>query len=138
MCTQLSVLRSMLPIRLGSSLSCNNQDALFCRTDLQSSASSYLTTCINSQCTTNSIDLSDALSLYNGHCGFNGASLNNFGISSGTSVVASATTTQDNTLQTSSSIPAAASSSATLMDAPTVTQLDHSDSCIIYSCHNFR
>ncbi|OCT51484.1 hypothetical protein CLCR_08864 [Cladophialophora carrionii] len=67
----------------GSAIGLNNVlsaglDSLFCRTDLQSSASSYLTSCIYSGCTTNTVDLQDGLSLYNGYCHIDGASLNDY------------------------------------------------------------
>ncbi|EXJ58513.1 hypothetical protein A1O7_05939 [Cladophialophora yegresii CBS 114405] len=67
----------------GSAIGLNNVlsaglDSLFCRTDLQSTASSYLTSCIYSGCTTNTVDLQDGLSLYNGYCHIDGASLNDY------------------------------------------------------------
>ena len=58
-------------------LSAQNLDSLYCRTDLQSSASSYLTKCLNSLCTTNAVDLQDGTWLYNGYCHVNGATLDN-------------------------------------------------------------
>lgn len=60
-------------IGLNNALGCNDLDSCFCRTDLQSSAVSYLTTCINSQCSTNAIDVSADVSLYDGYCGVDGA-----------------------------------------------------------------
>lgn len=59
-------------------LSCNNLDSCACRTDFESSISSYLTTCVNTQCNANTNDLSTAVSLYNGYCGIGGATLDNY------------------------------------------------------------
>jgi hypothetical protein len=63
---------------LNNFLSAQSLDALYCRSDLQSSASSFLTGCMDSLCDANSVDLSDGISLYNGYCSIGGASLNNY------------------------------------------------------------
>jgi hypothetical protein len=65
-------------IGLGNVLSCDDLDAIYCRTDLQSSAFSYLTTCLNSMCSENAVDVSDGFSLYSGYCHVDGATLDNF------------------------------------------------------------
>jgi hypothetical protein len=59
-------------------LQCNDLDAIYCRPDLQSEASSALTSCINEYCTTNAVDISSGIALYNGYCGINGATLENY------------------------------------------------------------
>jgi hypothetical protein len=59
-------------------VSCNDLDSCVCRTDFESSISSYLTTCVNTQCNSNTNDLSTAVSLYNGYCGIDGATLDNY------------------------------------------------------------
>jgi hypothetical protein len=43
-------------------------NACVCRTDLGPSASSFLTTCVNSECSSNSNDLVSAVSLYDSYC----------------------------------------------------------------------
>ena len=43
-------------------------DNCYCATDLQPSASSYITACINSGCTGDQADVSIGMSLYNGYC----------------------------------------------------------------------
>lgn len=73
-------------------LQCNNLDSCFCRTDFESSVSTYLTSCINVQCSTHEIDLSAGVSLYNGYCGIDGATLNNYPTSSSANKVAGTTT----------------------------------------------
>jgi hypothetical protein len=73
-------------------LGCNNLDSCFCRTDFESSVSTYLTSCINVQCNTHEIDLSAGVSLYNGYCGIDGATLNNYPTSSSANQVAGTTT----------------------------------------------
>ena len=62
---------------LGEQLECGDDglhtpylDTCFCRTDLAVDGSSYLTSCINEGCTTNSVDLSGAISVWNSYCGF--------------------------------------------------------------------
>jgi len=65
-------------IGIGNIVSCNNLDSCVCRTDFESSISSYLTTCINAQCNANTNDLSTAVSLYNGYCRIDGATLDNY------------------------------------------------------------
>ncbi|KAN0073429.1 hypothetical protein V8E54_008649 [Elaphomyces granulatus] len=47
-------------------------NACVCRTDLQPSASSYLTKCVNSGCATEPSDLSSAISIYDNYCASNG------------------------------------------------------------------
>ncbi|PMD67365.1 uncharacterized protein K444DRAFT_606308 [Hyaloscypha bicolor E] len=73
-------------------IGCNNLDSCFCRTDFESSVSSILTSCINVQCNTHEIDLSAGVSLYNGYCGIDGATLNNYPTSSSANQVAGTTT----------------------------------------------
>jgi hypothetical protein len=43
-------------------------DNCLCRTDLSASAINYLTSCVNSVCSGNTVDLSNAVSLYTGYC----------------------------------------------------------------------
>jgi hypothetical protein len=43
-------------------------DSCMCRTDLTASAISYLSTCVNSLCSSNTVDVSNAVSLYTGYC----------------------------------------------------------------------
>lgn len=45
-----------------------NADACFCRQDLAGMVSSALTTCVNSACSGNKQDVSNAVSLYDGYC----------------------------------------------------------------------
>jgi hypothetical protein len=52
-------------------------DTCFCRDDLRSSASSFITSCIDYRCSGAKVDLSSALSLYNGYCHLDGAILGN-------------------------------------------------------------
>jgi hypothetical protein len=53
-------------------LGCSNsegwQNACYCRSDLQSSASSFLTSCVNKACSTNPADLATAVSVYSTYC----------------------------------------------------------------------
>lgn len=57
---------------------CSNQFAAtnncYCRTDLQSVATSYLSSCVNKGCTVgdSSIDISSAISIYGSYCSANG------------------------------------------------------------------
>ena len=60
---------------LGEQLECGDDglhtpylNTCLCRTDLTSDGSSYLTDCINDGCTSNSADLSDAISIWNSYC----------------------------------------------------------------------
>jgi hypothetical protein len=46
----------------------NNLDSCFCRTDLASSASSLLTSGINSFCSTDPVDVSSGIAVYNSYC----------------------------------------------------------------------
>jgi hypothetical protein len=43
-------------------------DSCICRTDLSASAINYLTSCVNSVCSGNTVDVSNAVSLYTGYC----------------------------------------------------------------------
>jgi hypothetical protein len=47
-------------------------NACVCRTDLASSASSALTSCVNQGCSSNPADVSSVVSLYNSYCSVNG------------------------------------------------------------------
>ena len=53
-------------------LGCGNSDgwqnSCYCRSDLQSSASSFLTSCVNKACSTNPVDLASAISIYSTYC----------------------------------------------------------------------
>jgi len=71
-------------------------DACVCRNDLWSIASSFFTHCISTRCgTTVTNDLASALSLYNGYCHVDGATLQNDLVPPSTTVeVAAKTTTQ--------------------------------------------
>ena len=62
---------------LGSEIKCQDgdqsptyDDRCFCRRDLASSGSSFLTTCINTACSSISADINSAISVYNNYCGF--------------------------------------------------------------------
>ena len=62
---------------LGEQLECGDDglrtpylNTCFCRSDLTSDGSSYLTSCINEGCTTNSVDLSQAIRVWNSYCRF--------------------------------------------------------------------
>lgn len=79
-------------VGINNALTCNGLDSCFCRTDLQGSAASYLTTCINSQCNTNDVDVSAGVSLYDGYCGVDGATLDNYP-TTGTAAVGTTTLT---------------------------------------------
>jgi hypothetical protein len=59
-----------LPANIGCPYTYLN--ACACRTDLQSSASSYLTQCVDQQCSSDPSDLSSAISLYDSYCVSNG------------------------------------------------------------------
>lgn len=43
-----------------------------CRVDLQPSAQSYLSSCVNDKCDDNTVDLNSALAIYNDYCTSNG------------------------------------------------------------------
>jgi hypothetical protein len=60
-------------------LGCGNAlfDSCFCRANLAFSASSFLTSCINTACSSAPSDLNSAVSIYNGYCHINGAILDN-------------------------------------------------------------
>lgn len=47
-----------------------------CRTDLASSASYFLTSCVNSGCSGNTPDVTSAMSLYNSYCGLGSLAAN--------------------------------------------------------------
>src|SRR5271156_2414232 len=47
-------------------------NACACRTDLQPSASTYLTQCVDLSCSSDPSDLSSAISLYDSYCASNG------------------------------------------------------------------
>jgi hypothetical protein len=49
--------------------------ACVCRTDLQPSASTFLTQCVNQGCSSDPSDLSSAISLYDSYCALNGVPL---------------------------------------------------------------
>jgi hypothetical protein len=68
-------------------LSCVDLDSCYCRTDLQSSASSYLTSCIASGCSGNTVDIATGISLYNGYCHIDGATLDNYPTPTGAATV---------------------------------------------------
>jgi len=44
-------------------------DACYCRADLRPSAVSWLSLCVNTRCSTNAVDLSSAVAVYDGYCG---------------------------------------------------------------------
>jgi len=44
-------------------------NSCYCRSDLRASASSWLTDCVHSDCSINSIDAANAVSIYNAYCG---------------------------------------------------------------------
>lgn len=94
-------------------LTCNNLDSCFCRTDFESSVSSYLTSCINEQCSTHDIDLSAGMSLYNGYCGFGGATIDNY--------PGQPTSNSPNTIAGTTTLPASPGSTPTAVVFSTVT-----------------
>jgi hypothetical protein len=53
-------------------LGCSNdggwQNSCYCRADLASSASYFLTSCVNKACSTNAVDLQGAVSVYQSYC----------------------------------------------------------------------
>jgi len=61
---------------LPGNLGCPNPNqplnACACRTDLQPSASSFLTSCVNQWCSSDPSDLSSAISIYDSYCASNG------------------------------------------------------------------
>jgi hypothetical protein len=67
-------------------------DSCYCATDLQSSASSYLTECIYSGCSGDPTDVSIGVSLYDGYCGIGGATLDNYPVITSTSMPGSTPT----------------------------------------------
>ena len=64
-------------------------NACVCRTDLQPSASSFLTACVNQGCSSDPSDLSSAISLYDSYCASNGFPVPN--TTAGTSFVTNPT-----------------------------------------------
>ncbi|EFE32701.1 uncharacterized protein ARB_00526 [Trichophyton benhamiae CBS 112371] len=56
--------------RIGSELGCHPplMDDCFCRLDLQASATSFLSSCVNKYCESNTIDLTHAINIYTGYC----------------------------------------------------------------------
>jgi hypothetical protein len=99
-------------------LTCNNLDSCFCRTDFESSVSSYLTSCINQACSTHDIDLSAGMSLYNGYCGFGGATINNY--------PSQPTSNSPNIIDATTTLPASPGSTPTVVVFSTVTSTSDS------------
>jgi hypothetical protein len=76
-------------------------DSCMCRTDLFSSASGYLSTCVSSACSSNSVDVNSALSIYGSYC----AKANSPATNVATITPASVATTTTTTVATSGSSP---------------------------------
>lgn len=55
-------------------------DSCICRTDLAATASSFLSSCVNTYCSSNTVDISNAIGLYNGYCAGNLAVVTSAGI----------------------------------------------------------
>ena len=53
---------------LGCSNNAGWQNSCYCRADLASSASYFLTSCVNKACSTNAVDLQAAVSAYRSYC----------------------------------------------------------------------
>lgn len=56
---------------LASGLGCGARTAVngcYCKAELASSASSFLTACVSSRCETSDFEITEALSMYNGYC----------------------------------------------------------------------
>ncbi|EZF35079.1 hypothetical protein H109_00151 [Trichophyton interdigitale MR816] len=56
--------------RVGYELGCPSplMNDCFCRLDLQVSATSFLSSCVNNHCESNTIDLTQAINIYTGYC----------------------------------------------------------------------
>jgi hypothetical protein len=108
-------------IGLNNVLSDNGLDALYCRTDLTSTASSYLTSCIYSGCATNTVDLEDGLSLYKGYCHIDGASLDNYPTL--TSTTSSSTTHPTGAVTSTKVVTVEGQSSSASNPSPTESKL---------------
>jgi hypothetical protein len=85
-------------------------DSCYCRTDLQSSALSYITSCVLSGCSGDSVDLTQGLSLYSGYCSIDGATLDNYPaatstLPAGTTTLAASPGTGPTVLVVSTDIP---------------------------------
>ncbi|EGD92157.2 hypothetical protein H112_00231 [Trichophyton rubrum D6] len=98
--------------RIDSVLGCPSppMDDCFCRLDLQASATSFLSSCVNKQCESNTIDLTQAINIYTGYCA-------SAGYKSGSATLSSLVQT-DNDRRYCVSIPESAYSSPDPFQAP--------------------
>jgi hypothetical protein len=54
----------------GGSVVCKDgaDNSCFCRADLMAKATNWLSTCVNTKCSSQSVDVASAIALYNGYC----------------------------------------------------------------------
>jgi hypothetical protein len=95
---------------------CTNPNSCVCRADLASSASSFLTTCVNICCQSATIDVNNAVSIFNAYCNAATASSTNIATTTVGSSSSGSTTTSSQTPTTSPQPVTTSPSSSTLND----------------------